>query len=55
MKNERTMEITSINLNKPMTHQEVIEITKKMGIDDVIQVSETSRFEYEVTFWRYPA
>lgn len=48
------MEITSINLNKPMTNQEIIEITKKMNIDDIIQISEPKRFEYEVTFWRYP-
>lgn len=54
MEKERTMAITSINLNKPMTINEVINVAKKIGIDDVIQVSETSKFEYEVTFWQYP-
>jgi len=54
MDKERTMAITSINLNKKMTFQEVVTFVKTTGIDDVISVSETQPFEYEVTYWQYP-
>ena len=54
MDKERTMSITSINLNKKMTFDEVVTFVQTVGIDDVISVSETQPCEYEVTFWQYP-
>lgn len=54
MTDERIMAITSINVGKPLSHGQIVDIVKKQGIDDVIQVSNTNEFEYEVTYWQYP-